>query len=88
MAMGQDHHKGSFTGEPILDPEGILVPEPLSDLSDSDESEEEDTTPPPSIIGCKRPLAEDVLTLQAAGLGRLQKRRRFVVIFALAVPSD
>ena len=97
MAMDQDHHMGSFTDEPILDPDGILVPsqvdclappDPLSDLSDSDESEEEDTTPPPSIVGCKRPLAEDVLTSQAEGLGRPLKRHRCVVVFALTVPSD
>ena len=90
MGSDQDHHMGSFTGEPILDLEGILVPsqvnrlappDPLSDLSDSNESEEEDTTPPPSIVGCKRPLAEDVLTSQVAGLGRPQKRRRCVVMF-------
>ena len=99
MATDQDLHMGSFTGEPLLDPEGILVspqvdlPAPLdplsdlSDLSDSDESEEEDTTPPPSIVGCKRPLAEEVLTLHAAGPGRPQKRRRCVVIFALAAPQ-
>ena len=93
MPMDQDHMR-SLMGEP--DPEGILVPplvdcpvppDTLSDLSDSDESEEEDTTPPPSIVGCKRPLAEDVLTLQSTGPGRPQKRRRCVVIFALAVPS-
>ena len=89
-------HMRSFTREPILDPEGILVapqvdclipPDPLSDLSDSDESEEEDTTPPPSIVGYKRPLAEDVLTSQAEGLRRPQKRHRCVVIFALTVHS-
>jgi hypothetical protein len=94
MATDQDHHMGSFTGEPILGPEGIPVfpqvdcldpPDPFSDLSDSDESEEEDTTPPPSVVGCKRPLAEDVLTLQATGLERPQKRHRYVVIFALPV---
>ena len=88
--MATDH--GSFPGEPILDPEGILVSprvdfsaplDPLSDLSDSDESEEEDTTPPPSIVGCKRPLAEEVLTPQAADMRRPQKRRRCVVkVFA------
>ena len=96
MATNQDLHMGSFTGEPLLDPEGILVSpqvdfpaplDPLSDLSDSDESEEEDTTPPPSIVGCKRPLAEEVLTPDAAGLGRPQKRRRCVAIFALAAPQ-
>lgn len=87
----QDHHMGSFTGEPIFDPKGILgppqvdfpvPPDLLSDLSDSDESEEEDTTPPPSVIGCKRFLTEDVLTSQAEDLGRPQKRRRYVVTFA------
>ena len=97
IRMDQDHRMRSFTGEPILEPEGILVPprvdclapaDPLSDMSDSDESEEEDTTPPPPIAGCKRPLAEDVLTSQAAGLGRLQKRHRCVFIIALASPSD
>jgi hypothetical protein len=99
MATDQDRHLGFCMSEPILDPEGILVlpqadclapPDPLSDLSDTDESEEEeeDTTPPPSVAGCKRPPAEDVLTSQAAGLRRPQKRRRFVVILALAVPSD
>jgi hypothetical protein len=97
MAMGQDHCMGSSLGDYIIDPDSILVPpqigcpaplDPLSDLSDSDESEEEDTTPPPSIVGCKRPLGEDGLTLQAVGLGRPQKRRRFVVIFALAAPID
>jgi Mating-type protein beta 1/Homeobox KN domain len=88
-------HTESFTGEPILDSEGILVPpqvdllappDPLSDLSDSDESEEEDTTPPPSIVGCKRPLTEDVFISQTEGLGRPQKRHRCVVIFALTIP--
>jgi Homeobox KN domain len=97
MAMDQDHHMRSFTGEPILDSEDILVPpqvdclappDPLSDMSDSDESEEEDTTPPPPIAGCKRPLAEDVHTSQAASLGRPQKRHRCVVILALAPLSD
>ena len=53
---------------------------PLSDLSDSDESEE-DTTPPPSIAGCKRPLSEDVLISQVADLVRPQKRRRCVSKF-------
>ena len=89
------NHMGSFTGEPMLDPEGVLVPpqvdflappDPLSDMSDSDESEEEDTTPPPPIAGCKRPLTEDVHTSQAAGLGRPQKRHRCVVILALTPP--
>jgi hypothetical protein len=97
MATDQDHHTESFTGEPILDSEGILVPpqvdflappDPLSDLSDSDESEEEDTTPPPSIVGCKRPLTEDMFISQAEGPERPQKRHRCVVIFALTIPSD
>ena len=92
MATDQDH-VGSFTGESILDPESILVPpqdrlvppDPFSDLSDSDESEEEDTTPPPSVVGCKRPLTEDVLTSQEEGPVRPQKRHRCVVIFALII---
>jgi hypothetical protein len=97
MAMGQDHHIGSSPGDSIIDADSILVPsqvdlpaplDPLSDLSESDESEEEDTTPPPPIAGYKRLLAEDELTPQAADLGRPQKRRRCVVIFDLAVPSD
>ena len=96
-AVDHDRHIGTFTSEPILEPESILVPpqanfsaplDPLSDLSDGDESEEEDTTPPPSIIGCKRPLAEDVLTSRAAELGRPQKRHRCVVILVLTIPSD
>jgi hypothetical protein len=94
MDMGQDHHMGSSPGDYINNSDSILVRpqvnlralDPLSDLSDSDESEEEDTTPPPSIAGCKRLLAEDGLTLQAAGLGRPQKRRRYVVISSLTVP--
>ena len=89
VAMGQDHHMGSFPGEYIIDPNSILVvpqadcPSPLSDLSDSDESEEEDTTPPPPVAGCKRVLAEDEFISQAADLGRPQKRPRCVVIFLL-----
>ena len=88
----QDHHVESFMGEPLLDPEGILVspqvdylspPDSLSDMSDSDESEEEDTTPPPSIAGCKRLLADDdEFTSQAADMRRPQKRRRYVVKFS------
>ncbi|KAF8481995.1 hypothetical protein DFH94DRAFT_734462 [Russula ochroleuca] len=90
MAMGQDHHMGSSPDEYIIDPDSILVPpqidlpappDPLSDVSDSDESEEEDTTPPPSIVGCKRLLTEDEFTSQAADLGRPQKRPRCVVFF-------
>ncbi|KAN0124825.1 hypothetical protein V8E52_001377 [Russula decolorans] len=84
MDMGQDHLMGSSPGDCINNSDSILVRpqvnlralDPLSDLSDSDESEEEDTTPPPSIAGCKRFLTEDEPTLQAAGLGRPQKRRR------------
>ena len=92
MGMGQDHHMGFSSGEYIIDPDGTLVlpqvdipapPDPLSDLSDSDESEEEDTTPPPSIAGCKRLLAEVEFTSQAADLGRPQKRPRYVVFFLL-----
>ena len=93
MDMGLDH-MGSSPGDYINSPDSTLVRpqvdvpalDPLSDLSDSDESEEEDTTPPPSIAGCKRLLVEDELTLQAADLGRPQKRRRYVVISSLAVP--
>jgi hypothetical protein len=90
--MGQDHPMGCFLGEYTTDSDSILVPrradfpvppDLLSDLSDSDESEEEDTTPPPSIAGCKRLLAEDEFTSQAADLERPQKRRRCVVIFPL-----
>jgi Homeobox KN domain/Mating-type protein beta 1 len=88
MEMGQDHHMGSSPGDHIYNSDSILVPpqvnlrvlDPLSDVSDSDESEEEDTTPPPSIAGCKRLLAEDELTSQPAGLGRQPKRRRYVVL--------
>ena len=92
IAMGQDHYMGSSSpGENIIDPESILVLpqvdlpaplDPLSDLSDSDE-DEEDTTPPPSIAGCKRLLAEDEFTFQVADLERPQKRPRCVVIFPL-----
>lgn len=93
LNVGQDYHMGA-PGDYINNPDSILVRpqvdvpalDPLSDPSDSDESEEEDTTPPPSIAGCKRLLAEDELTFQAACLGRPQKRRRYVVIFSLAVP--
>ena len=96
MAMGQDH-MGSSLGDYINNSDSILVRpqvnlraldplDPLSDLSDSDESEE-DITPPPSIAGCKRLLAEDELTSQAADLGRPPKRRRYVVI-SLAVPLN
>ena len=85
MDMGQNPHMGSSPSDYINNPDSILVRpqsnlralDPLSDLSDSDESEEEDTTPPPSIAGCKRLLVEDELTWQAAGLGRPQKRRRY-----------
>ncbi|KAF8460973.1 hypothetical protein DFH94DRAFT_687116 [Russula ochroleuca] len=85
MAVGQDHYMGSSPGEHIIDPDSIPVlpqvdlpapPDPLSDFSDSDESEEEDTTPPPSVAGCKRLLSEDGFTSQAADLGRPQKRPR------------
>lgn len=91
VAVGQDHHMGSSPGEYIIDPNGILVlpqadfpvpPDPLSDLSDSDESEEEDTTPPPSVAGCKRFFAQDEFTSQVADMGRPLKRRRCVVIFS------
>ena len=91
MAMGQDH-MGSSPGEYVIDPDStVVLPQvdylapldPLSDLSDSDESEVEDTTPPPSIAGCKRLLTEDEFTSQAADLGRPQKRPRCVVIFSL-----
>lgn len=93
LNVGQDHHMES-PGDYINDPDSILVRpqvdvpalDPLSDPSDSDESEAEDTTPPPSIAGSKRLLAEDELTLHAACLGRPQKRRRYVVIYSLAVP--
>jgi Homeobox KN domain len=85
MEMGQDHHMGSSPGDYINNSDSILVPpqvnlralDPFSDVSDSDESEEEDTSPPPSVAGCKRLLAEDA---QAAGPGRPPKRRRYVVI--------
>ena len=50
---GQDRHMGSSLGDYIDNPVSILVPQvdpraldPLSDLSDNDESEEEDTSPP------------------------------------------
>jgi hypothetical protein len=96
IAVDQDHRIGPFPGESIIDPEGVLVapqvdlPAPLdsfSDLSDSDEFEEEDTTPPPSIAGCKRPLAEDVLTLQMHAVARPKKRHRCVIALPLAVLS-
>lgn len=82
--MGQDRHMESSLGEHTNNLDSILVPrqinlralDSLSDLSDSDQSEEEDTTPPPSIAGCKRLVAEDELTLQVEGPGRPQKRRR------------
>lgn len=97
--MGQDHDMGSSPGDYINNPDSIPVRpqdhvqdlDPLSDLSDSDESEEEDTTPPPSIAGCKRLLTEDEFTLQAAGLGRPLKRHRHVVILhspSLKLKSD
>ena len=91
IATGQDHYMGSSPGENIIDPDSILVLpqvdlpaslDPLSDLSDSDESEE-DTTPPPSIAGFKRLLAEDEFTPQAADLERPQKRPRCVLSFPL-----
>ena len=90
IAVGQDHHMRSPSGEYTIDPNSTPVhpqvdlsapPDLLSDLSDSDESEEEDTTPPPSIAGYKRLLAEDEVTFQAVDLERPQKRRRCVVIF-------
>ena len=93
MDMGQDHHMGSSPGDYINNPDSILVRpqvnniralDPLSDVSDSDESEEEDTTPPPSIAGCKRLLAELELTSQ---VGRPLKRRRYVIT-SLAVPLN
>ena len=95
MDTGQDHHMGSSSGDYINNLDSILVRlqanlralDPLSDLSDSDESGEEDTSPPPSIAGCKRLLVEDELTSQAAGLGRPPKRRRYVYI-SLAVPLN
>ena len=92
VVMDQYHHIGPFPDESMIDPKSIMVPpqvdppaplDPFSDLSDSDESEEEDTTPPPPIAGCKRPLVEDVLTSQAYGIGKPQKRRRCVVSFHL-----
>jgi Homeobox KN domain/Mating-type protein beta 1 len=88
MVMDQDHHLGPFSAESGIDSEGTLVPpqanlpaplDPLFDLSDSDDSGEEDTTPPPSIAGYKRTLAEDLLTSQECDLGRPQKRSRCVI---------
>jgi len=94
MDVGQDHCMVSSPGDYTNNPDSILVRpqinfralDTLSDLSDSDESEEEDTTTPPSIAGCKHLLAEDELALQAVGLGRPQKRRRYAVISSLAIP--
>jgi hypothetical protein len=89
MAMDQDHHMGPFPDESGIEPEGTQVPpqanlpsplDPFSDLSDSDDSAEEDTTPPPSIAGYKRALAEDLLTSQECDLGRPQKRSRCVIV--------
>ena len=89
--MNQYHHMGPFPGESI-ESEGIVVPpqvdppvplDPFSDMSDSDEGEEEDTTPPHPIAGCKRPLTEDVLTSQVYDMGMPQKRRRCVASFPL-----
>jgi len=97
VIIDQYHHMGPFTDESIIEPEGIIVPpqvdppaplDPFSDLSDSDENEEEDTTPPPPIAGCKRPLAEDVLTSQVYDIGKPQKRRRYVVSFPFTISSD
>ena len=95
MDMGQDHHLGCSPGDHIKISDNILVRprvnlralDPLSDLSDSDESEEDDTSPPPSIAGCKRLLAEGELTSQVACLGRPPKRRRYVTI-SLVVPLN
>jgi Homeobox KN domain len=87
--MDQDHHVGFFPDESGIDPEGIPVPpqanlpaplDPFSDMSDSDDSEEEDTTPPLSIAGYKRALAEDLLTSQECDRGRPQKRSRCVIV--------
>ncbi len=95
VAMGQDHYTWPFLDKSIIDSESMPVPpqvnllapqEPLSDLSDSDESEEEDTTPPLPIPGCKRPLSEDMPTSQVADLGRPRRRRRFVVNFVFSCP--
>ena len=92
VVMDQYHHMGPFPDEYTIEPEGIIVPpqvdppaplDSFSDLSDSDESEEEDTTPPLPIAGCKRPLTEDVLTSQVYDIGKPQKRRRCVLSFPL-----
>ena len=97
LVMDQYHHMGPFPDESIIEPEGIIIPpqvdfpaplDPFSDLSDSDESEEEDTTPPPLIAGCKRPLTEDVFTSQVYDIGKPQKRRRCVVSFPFTILSD
>jgi hypothetical protein len=95
--MDQYHHMGSLPDESIIEPEGIIVPsqvdlppplDPFSDLSDSDESEEEDTTSPPPIAGCKRPLTEDMHTLQVYDIGMPPKRRKCVVNFPFTISSD
>jgi len=89
MAMDQDHDMEPFPDEFRIDPEGIPVPpqanlpaplDTFSDLSDSDDGEEEDTTPPPSIAGYKRAFDEDLLTSQECDLGRPQKRSRCVIV--------
>jgi len=97
VAMDLYHHMGPFPDESIIEPEGITVPpqvdppaplDTFSDLSDSDESEEEDTNPPPPIAGCKRPLTEDVHTSQVDDIGKPQKRLRCVVSFPFTISSD
>ena len=90
MDMGQDHYMDYINNldSILVRPQANLrALDPLSDLPDSDENEEEDTNPPPSIAGCKRLLAEDELTSQVADLGRPRKMRRYVVI-SLAVPLN
>jgi hypothetical protein len=96
VVMDQYQYMGPSPDASIIDPEGIIVlpqvdPPTLldtfSDLSDSDESEE-DTTPPPPIAGCKRPLTEDVLTSRVYDMGKPQKRRRCAVSFLFTISSD
>jgi len=70
-----------------MDSEGIFVPFQSSSippddfpfLSDGDDSEEEDTSPPPAVAGCKRHLTEDISTSEDTNLARPPKRYRYLV---------
>ena len=55
----------------------------FSGLSVNGEHGVEDTTPPPSVAGCKRRLTEDIYSSQILGLQRPEKRLRCELLYQL-----